>query len=502
MKRLNDFISINDIFRLGLPSDEEYVSMPLSLFNYAFKEKTDFYIWKEQIQNFNRERIEREIPAFCQTPDITFSYLLREKENKEIYLCIDPARYFLSLYTYYNRDSGRYKPSQLEAMRKRYLRVSNSELLDMITDELKLLKSQYNCLISSGKYDGEVKNQLIDLRGEINWYIKNCDTIMNTYLQEIPSSILSSVNIDLLYLLLCMEASNNTYKIEDNNIHYNHKSISYLENYILLCDYLEKVNMTKYEESITLKSSAGKIAKVSTDTIKGLMSEYYSTYPELKTRERKYTTYQDLFINVLKDARKKIKKEDFVTKLQLKWNILPKGETSSVRDRVKNSIMNHSNNSKDAETILQEKLDYFSNLDYIGLLEGMDTFLGYEGYVLENGNVILEHFYKEIKKYKKVTLQDKKVKNIMEKVAVPVKEECIYVMSIKDLSEMSQLSKPEIIQLKQSHQNRSVRRVYHKEGWQQNLTKICQSSYYNDMDLDEIQDILEDLSKSSNKVKK
>lgn len=502
MKRMNDFISIDDIFRLGLPNDKDYATMPLAFFKHAFKEKQDFYIWKDKIQKYSRERIEKEIPQFSQTPDINFSYLLKEKENGEAYLCIDPARYFLSLYTYYNRDSKRYQPSQLEAMRKHYLRLSYSELLDTIKDELKLLKNQYNCLISSGKYNGEMQNQLINLRGEIIWYIKNCDTIMKTYSQEMPSSILSSVNIDLFYLLLCMEASNNSYRIEDDKIIYNHKEISYLENYILLCDYLEKINLAKYEESTTLTSSSGKKAKVSTDNIRGLLLEYYNHCPDLKTRERKYTTYQDLFINVLKDARKKIKKEDFVQKLQLKWNILPKGEISTVRDRVRNSIMNHSTNSKDVETILQEKLDYFSNLDYIGLLEGVDTFLGYEGYVLENGNVILERFYKEIKKYKKVTLPDKKAKNIAETVAVPVKDECIYVMSIKDLAEMSQLSKPEIIKLKQSHQNKSVRRVYHKEGWQQNLTKICQDSYYDDMDLDEIQDILDDLSKNNQKVKK
>ena len=119
MKRMNDFISIDDILRLGLPNDKDYATMPLAFFKHAFKEKQDFYIWKDKIQKYSREQMEKEIPQFSQTPDINFSYLLKEKENGEAYLCIDPARYFLSLYTYYNRDSKRYQSFQLEAMRKR-----------------------------------------------------------------------------------------------------------------------------------------------------------------------------------------------------------------------------------------------------------------------------------------------------------------------------------------------------------------------------------------------
>ena len=477
MNLLTDIISINDVLRLGIPCSDDLITLPLPIFRYVFKEKADFYTWKELIQSENRNRINEMFPDFSMTPDIEFSYFLKE-DNNTAYFCIDPIRYFLSLYTYYNRDAGRYNHIKLEQMRKQY-----HELTETIIQELKYLKNQYSILITSGQCDDTIKNKLISYRKEILWYIKNYDEIIKCFSTKVPESLFNMLDIDLFILLLCAEASNHSCKLENNNLVFDEKAISYLENYLLITSYLEEKNETKYNKLITIKGSEGKIADFSTTKVRLLLEEYYREQPELKEREKEYKTYQDLFKYVLKDARRKIRKEDFITQLSLQWNILPKGEKVTTKGiGIKSNNSEH--NTKSADIYLDEKLEYFANLDYIGSLEGIDTFLGYKGYIMENGNVILEHFYRQTKKG-----------------AVPVKDECIYVMNIKDLAEMSKYSKPEIIELIKSHQNKSVRRIYHKEGWQDRLTKAIENKRYNNNELDEIKNILDELAKSKTKIK-
>ena len=494
MNSLNDFVSINDIFRLGLPNSDETVAFPLQFFRFCFREKSEYYCWKDKILEFNYIRFDKKIPEFVENIGIEFSYLLKEDSDGKTYFCIDPIRYFLSLFTYYNRDKDRYDLDKLEEMRKHYRTLSHEELKLAIVQELKVIKNQYSNLISNIK-DGNVKNHLIDARKEILWYIKNYDFLVDNFSLKIPDELFEEFDTDLFALLLSTEASNCSIKIIDGKVEHDYKAISYVEDYLLVCSYLEEKNSIQYNEVINIKGDGDSITDFSTDRIRIMLDEFYRINPELKTGNKTYSTCEDLFRNVLKDARRKVKKEDFVKHLELQWDILPKGSKDTIDNRITaiKKISDSSAISKDSSIILQQKIDYFSNLDYVGWLEGINSFFGYRGYILENGNVILEHFYKEVTRRKN---------GLIIKEKVPIKDESIYVMDIRDLADMSHLSKPEIIELIKSHKNKSIRRVYHRERWQETLNKIIENPYYQDTDLEEINDILVELAKRTSKIKK
>ena len=70
-------------------------------------------------------------------------------------------------------------------------------------------------------------------------------------------------------------------------------------------------------------------------------------------------------------------------------------------------------------------------------------------------------------------------------------------MDIEDFMEMSQYSKLELIDLIRSHNNRSVRRIYHSPGWQERVRKVIERKREN-YSFDAIDEILKEIVDDKN----
>ena len=92
-----------------------------------------------------------------------------------------------------------------------------------------------------------------------------------------------------------------------------------------------------------------------------------------------------------------------------------------------------------------EKKELFDSSSPYLILKGKNSFDGYQGYLYENGKIILEKFYDNYETKKIATGQ------------------AIYVMDIDNFREISKKSKREIID------NKLCMRITHRGNWQEKV---------------------------------
>ena len=134
-------------------------------------------------------------------------------------------------------------------------------------------------------------------------------------------------------------------------------------------------------------------------------------------------------------------------------------------------------------------MEYFSKTNPAMELVGINTFTGYTAYMYSNGVVILEKLYKRID-----------TKNGRE-IIVPAKDEAIYVMNYSEFIDLSQYTKPELMQEITDFQNPNVKRIYHTPNgsWKEKVDKLINGSGYGDLDYELFDQIISNLSDSKPK---
>lgn len=109
-------------------------------------------------------------------------------------------------------------------------------------------------------------------------------------------------------------------------------------------------------------------------------------------------------------------------------------------------------NTDELKQILERKLNFYSNIDYVNLKIGVDSFSGYVGFELTNEYVILERFFENV--------SDGKI----------AKDNAIYIVKNIDFLTITKCSKTEAINMINSNKINAIRLI-HKGDYEKKISQ-------------------------------
>ncbi len=403
---------------------------------------------------------------------------------------------------------------ELNIDRDEVLSLSNDELLNRIIESLREKRKEVASFdirtlpdeseITKGKYKRFKKNHPTATIMDFNEYRKNRIIKLIRYLpnfiekldRELDYSILDDINLEKLALLICYEsfvAGN----IKDETV-----GDLLNDGYSTLL----AINSLRGQEDKSCRIRYINISGLDTTVTASLLNEIYTKFinslPPDKTLNGKidyagsYQGAKDAMGQAYEQRLAEIAREEeiarrkaLIAETALNWEVIPEGEkiesitngTQSLRMKTRKSSEELRLEQESANALLEEKLACFDSTGYDIKLRGKDKFSGYVGYVYPNGKVIFERFYLD------------------EGRNIPATGQAIYVMSVNNFIELSQLSKPEILERINSTENSNVKRIYHTKKrlnvptWQDRVQREINSTGYTTDHLDTLRILGEQL---------
>lgn len=352
------------------------------------------------------------------------------------------------------------------------------------------------------------QDEVVQDRNFAKFLYRNTDELIELLKQPLTLPILEDIDKDRFLLALSTQALNNLTQMDQGempkSLQVYELSMGYLDRYFTIVNYLSEKAGEPYNFSF---ASFGEFH--SYQGLADRYQQYAKKYPETINEYHQELDMGQIFREYLKDARTKIKKDEFVKAIKLRFELFPKGESSekvfcgSSRKSVISEDIKRLLEEKHEE-LLEEKINFFSSTDYLWTLEEAHTFGGYRGYIYPNGKVIFEKFYRNTRNG-----------------LGPTYDESFIAMDLLDFIEIAPKSKTELIDfirnqkleyeesVRQAHglpegtevmsviiknpKYKDIRRHYHVPGWQQRAQAIIEEEVP-EYDFDLIETLLSDIS--------
>lgn len=459
-RTINELLSLEDLKRLGMP-DKNHYYFDQSVFRYMFLQKYQHHLFVEE---FHQELYRR----LCQFPklekifdnctQLSFKVRIFCHEDGTAQFGFHPAdicAWFLAYFV-----SG-FKEIITPSVQKP---VDNGLFFLPMSEMIPELKQIFRSIVQSlNRYLGTVsescKNDYLEDRSIANFLSRHLEEVIEVIKQPLYLESLQNINGDRFCLMMATRTIANfeiLNKKEDSPEREESikLGIRFFERYLLLVKYLNSRSKQEYNTKYIMNGDEFSYREVADG-----FEEFYDENKEIISSMVENLDSATLFRKYLKDACQKIRKDDFVKSIQLKFQIFPEGKGERFLS-MKNHLgqVKKTRTSEEDSQLLDEKLAFYPTTDFSYILEGINTYQGYSGYLYENGIVVLDKFYQVTKKG----------------MIAPSHYESIVIMDIEDFMEMSQYSKLELIDLIRLHNNRSVRRVYHTPGWQERVRKVIE----------------------------
>ncbi len=534
---LNELLSIEDLKRLGLP---EIKGLPFSeqplvhIFSKNYQQKKVLSDISEEFSNRFRELT----PLF--EPIVEISHILSpglflyQNGGESFEFTLDYVQ-ILSFFLVYYQKKYRFDSVKLISGYGEELNSAPDEKIFSIFEEVflrvfRIVNEEFN---RSTVRREEISND----RKLAKYLSRNIQEVVQALRKPLNLPILEEMDKDRFLLLLAMRAMVTLREMErgkeeenedlehalaegvddedlehalaedvddEDKVIYSEEleraAVKFLERYMTITDYISKKSNQEYDCSFYANGE-----NFNYKELKLAYEDYCQYHPE--TTESQIDC-ADLFRHYLIDARTKIKKDEFVKAIKLRFELFPKGEgkvkgsgafarKSVISEDIKKLL------EEKHEALLEEKIHFFSSTDYLWVLEEAQAFGGYRGYVYPNGKVIFEKFYRNTRNG-----------------LAPTHDESYIAMDLLDFIEMAPKSKTELIDFIRSQKQesaeftgnthelpvdvdtinnpkyRDIRRKYHVSGWQQNAQEIIKEDAP-EYDVDLIEAILSEFSNAS-----
>ena len=232
----------------------------------------------------------------------------------------------------------------------------------------------------------------------------------------------------------------------------------YLYQYFEACDEIIKEDK-KYNPTILYEWSSGKKERISRRELQIRFEELKKRHPDDTPIVLPFMEDDDVYKNIyLVEKLVELSKQDS----KVNWSFLPQGKGITRSERKMGNMAKESAE----ESLLEEtdmRIEIMENSGYVGTpLQGADSFNGYYAFVYSNGVVVLEKFWEN------------------EETKRPARECATYVMDIDNFSEMSKVSKIDLITYMHENPNLKVKRIFHTtiNNWQRNLYQAINGTSY------------------------
>ena len=508
---LDELLSLDDIKRLGVTYTAELIfkdqSLP-SLFSKKYQQKQIIEDLQEDLVN----RLVSYSPLFHCVSSCLSKYptpiSVTKKKDDSFYFCHSYHELFPFLISYF---AYKYKMNINDIITSQAMNDLN--LLDNASDTEDSIQSVSKAKLNEQKACETIQGFFLNIFKELNqsfskispakmeearedrklikFLSKNVFELITILHEPLTLPILEDIHKDRFLLSLSLQAMENLLQISEGTMPYSESilklSMGYLDRYFTIAQYLSEKTGEPYNFSF---SSFGEF-----NSYQYLVDEYqkYSkSHPEIVEKYHQEMDMKQIFREYLIDARTKIKKDEFVTAVKLRFELFPKGEAqekgygvfsrkSVVSEDIKRLL------EEKHEALLEEKINFFSASDYLWTLEEAQTFNGYRGHIYPNGKVIFEKFYRATRDG-----------------LSPAYDEAIIAMDLLDFIEVAPKTKTELIDIIRSQkenikevthhpQNRNIRRIYHVLGWQQKVDALITEKAM-EYDFDLIETLLSEIS--------
>lgn len=482
-RTINELLSLDDLKRLGMP-DEDHYCFDQSVFRYMFLQK---YHHRQFVEEFHQEFYRR----ICQFPKL--KKIFDSCTSLSLKVTIFSQEDGTSQFGFQIAEVGAwflaYFISGFRGIIESFVeKPVNDGLFSLPTPQMiSELKQLFRSIVRSlNEYLDTVsessKNDYLEDRSIANYLSRHLEEVVEVFQKPVDLDSLQNINGDRFCLLMATRTIVNLEMLNREEDISNRQEriklgIRFFEKYLLLVRYLNSRSKQEYNTKYIMNG----VEFSYQETAHGF-EDFYNENREVISSMIEDLDSATLFRKYLKDACQKIRKDDFVKSIQFKFQIFPEGEGERVL-----SVKNHLKQVKKTRTneednqLLDEKLAFYPTTDFSYILEGIDTYQGYSGYLYENGIVVLDKFYQVTKKG----------------IVAPSHYESIVIMDIEDFMKMSQYSKLELIDLIRSHNNRSVRRIYHSPGWQERVRKAIERKREN-YSFESIDEILKEIVDDKN----
>lgn len=416
---------------------------------------------------------------------------------------------YVTAYTGKNIDINDKTTEEIAEEARSILKQFRSELKKCINNEpneiQQLLEDSYDEYIKYHKQTSDNGNPPLSFKNYVSKLQERCKdfTIGLRFLHLIDhvsidiDYLKDCVDIDKLYLSMAKQIVDSSLIIE--------KSEGMVHNSIIVANtYKKKVEEMRKKGEYKVKTTTcdlfGNLIENYTieDFLKEL-NELFIRHPEFIIIEEKVETtddYRDYETYMAKQAEfeRKLK----IQKISGEWNFIPAGH------KPKEDLDDESENNPPVDTIdlpgksdddtkksppvdkeilkiaeLNARREFLNNSSPLFILEGKHNFEGYIGYLYENGKVVFEKFYDDVN-------------------TIPptpsIGSNATYVMDINNFIEMSQKTKPEIMEYIKSGES-GVQRIYHTKNWKKKITNVINSESYDENILDTIEAVLNEAQK-------
>ncbi len=476
-RTIHELLSFDDLKRMGMP-DAEHIFFEQSFFRYLFIEK---YHYRQCIEELFQEFSHRlsQFPKLMKVLECSNRWsfhpgvLCQEDGSLQfgydvVEICSWLLSYFISGFPDMMApiaeelvDDGLFSRSQTEMV---------TTLKSIFRDVVRAINEILPNVAESSR------NDCIEDRSIANFLSRHLEEVVSSFNLPVDVPSLHQINGDRFCLIMGLRAA---LSIDESKDHLDDSDsrdrmkagVHFLERYLLLIDYLKSRSGEDYQTFFIMNGD-----RYQSQDVVDFFHHFSSENSDLCSSMKEDLDVSRLFRNYLTDARSRIRKDDFVQSIQLNFQIFPEGKGERMSSSMRESIaqIRKTRTSEEDNQLLNEKLSFYPTTEYSYVLEGIDTFKGYSGYLYENGLVVLDKFYRVTK----------------HGIVAPSHYESIVVMDIEDFMEMSQYSKSELIDKIRSHTNRSVRRIYHTPGWQNRVRRMMESPR-TDYSFDDIDAILQ-----------
>lgn len=511
-KTLSELISTDDLKRFGLPevSGLSFLDRPLI---HIFSKK---YQQKEILEDVSEEFAKRLFgltPLFEPLEKVCYhlspSLFLYQNDDRSFEFVFD-YKYGISFILGYYHKKYQFDPFEIIPGYGEELNKASEEKIISIFEEvfLKIFKIVNVAFNSDFDSIRSRREEVINDRKLAKYLSKNVREVIETLKQPIKLPILEEIDKDRFSLIIAIRALVTLGDMEKGKIERDEDlervSINYLERYMAIIDYISKKSNQEYSCSFHADGELFDYKE-----LKYMYGVYCVEHPETTSEIRNQVDCADLFRRYLIDARTKIKKDEFVKAIQLRFELFPKGEgkekgygafsrRSVVSEDIKRLL------EEKHESLLEDKINFFSATDYLWTLEESQTFGGYRGYIYPNGKVIFEKFYRTTRNG-----------------LGPTYNESFISMDLLDFIEIAPKSKTELIDFirsqKQNYEEftchveglperaevmrvitenpkyRDIKRHYHVPGWQEKAKAIIEQKA-SEYDFDLIETLLSEIS--------
>lgn len=518
---IDSLLSWKDIINLGAPVKDDEIQHHLANADYLFKNKYSKSLFDESFDKY-----------------IVNEFLKLGPPNLDKLKNLLPQKTKFELFLKENED-GTYSPKFSKEIFLTNICFTNIERYDEVSKEetdniyntfreckndgelkeavLKILKEKKNKYIG---YIRELEKQKINIGGiylprtiindtsavdenirflteakELTiWYIKNIDRIFEFINRDYPMEVIEKIDkdkylIDKCYIGFYKMCIKNGIKSNNDLEEYlkEHsedvkETINYINDFVLLVDYLEKDSNKKYTKQVDYGDNYKnyELPIITKDYLKEIVSEIS------KTADKNCFKHKDA-MDVLKDIAidkwKEIRKKEQVKNITVNFEIIPSGRIY-VMDKVKSSMNTKRKVDKEglekALKLLEDKLTYYESREPVLNLSGIGKFTGYFAKFYENGCVVLDKYYNRTTD-----------RNGKEKIKV-VRNEGIYVMNYENFADLCQCDKQELIEERKNN-NHNVLRKNHNENWKENMDEIIYGPGYGELDLELLDLIVDEL---------